>query len=262
MVSLTKNLTWNHIFFIIILIVVIIFIWNYIENNWPAIIISSIIGFAPVIYDFKNSSNAEKERISQSKNELLDILENFIINNREINFDVIKHLKNSVTRKYSIDNKDLNSALFIVEDLNLRFEKSNHLAAEQKEEYSKKINKVFDEIDNMEKETPIIDPNMVSIYQIKEKLESDDVDEALNLINNSIILEKRPNKNKSKIRLLMIYMLSITLLMTFYLFFIQDFPYYYHTNSNEMLYLIILMFVVLMMALYVFLFILRRDKIK
>lgn len=147
---------------------------DYVISNWPAIILPILVTIFFSIYSFINRSSAEIERISRAKQEILSILENLIINKRETNYEKINHLKNSIIREHSINENDLDSPLSLLEDLNLRFEKSNHLSREQKIEYSNKITEILKEIeqnDAISKSIQKIELNTIN-DEIKKSVDS------------------------------------------------------------------------------------------
>ena len=116
---------------------------TFLYSNWQSIIVAFGIGFLFFIlstYGIKKYiSSAERERLKQAKNSMLDILESRIINKQNLSIDKINSLLTAIDRENSVDLTGRGSPSSLLEDLGLRFEKSHHLDPSQKEEYCKKI---------------------------------------------------------------------------------------------------------------------------
>lgn len=118
-------------------------IWKFLEDNWQNIIITLaavLISYFLTSYAQKKYlASAEKERLKQAKDSLLDLLEARIINKQDIHLDKINNLLIAIEREYSVYLSDIVSPLSLLEDLELIFEKSHHLDSIQKDEYCSQI---------------------------------------------------------------------------------------------------------------------------
>lgn len=118
-------------------------ILTFLSNNWQNIVITLIAGL--VFYFLSNYAlrkyivSAEKVRLKQAKDSLLDILETRIINKQDISLDKITNLIKALDREHSVYLSYMVSPISLLEDLELRFEKSHHLDPIQKNEYCKQI---------------------------------------------------------------------------------------------------------------------------
>lgn len=80
-------------------------------------------------------SSAQEERFKQAKEELLVVLENNIVNRESINNNTINNLINAVDREYDVPLSESVSPESVLQDLQLRIEKSRHLNPDQKQDY-------------------------------------------------------------------------------------------------------------------------------
>ncbi|QSB02783.1 hypothetical protein JWZ98_07565 [Methylomonas sp. EFPC1] len=140
----------------------------FLENNWLSIV-SILIGIivSYVFYRFqKNDSiSASVERKKHAIDELIDLVESYIINKQEISEDIIDNFVAASERSYSVNLGTSCSAISILQDVALRLQRSRHLDIEQKSEYSEKINQSILEI--RDKSKPI--DTIMFDFEIKDK---------------------------------------------------------------------------------------------
>lgn len=125
-------------------------IWIFVYSNWQSILITLAAGF--LFYKLSDIAikrymvSADRERLKNAKNILLDILEARIINKQDISTDKINNLTKAIEREHSIGLSDIVSPLTLLQDIELRFEKSHHLDPAQKEQYCERIQNRIQEI--------------------------------------------------------------------------------------------------------------------
>ncbi len=129
--------------------------WQFIIVNWQSITITGgggLLFFTLSYYGLKRYvTSAERERMIQAKNGILDILESRIISKHSISKTGIYRLLKAIDREHSVALSSIVSPSSLLEDLQLRFEKSRHLDSNQKEEYCKKLEEIVEEISKGEK---------------------------------------------------------------------------------------------------------------
>lgn len=122
---------------------------QFIETNWLSLV-SIIIGIV-VAYVFyrlqkKDSTSAANERKKHATNELLDVVESYIINKQALSEDVIENLVQASERDHAVQLKPLCTATSLLQDVALRLQRSRHLDIPQKSEYSLKIEELIRDI--------------------------------------------------------------------------------------------------------------------
>ena len=167
-------------------------IFNFIYSNWQGIIITLAAGglflFISNYFLKRYIVSAEKERFKQAKNALLDILESLIINKQDISIGKINNLLKAIDREHAVILSDVVSPLSLLQDLELRFEKSHHLDHTQKKEYCNQIEEYIKKI--METEETLTMPKRYSniIESLTEDIKSAKTEKAL---ENLELLKKK-----------------------------------------------------------------------
>ena len=119
-------------------------------DNQSSIIVSIVVGalffiLGPLGLWF-SGKKVKREKISKAKSELLDLIESMLVNKEHISISKLLTLYRAIERQNSINlgiDSDLNNVL---EDLSLRFAKSKHLSADQKDGYQKQIDDLIVEL--------------------------------------------------------------------------------------------------------------------
>lgn len=158
------------------------------DINWASVIttflisIFSIYGTSKVVQ--KYLTTASDERKEQAKNDLLDILENHIINEKSIHSNKIDNLVDAVDRKYSVPLSENVSKIALLQDLELRIEESRHLDAQQKQDYSAEIEDTIAEIN--EEQPAHLPSGAIAdfVENVKIKIEEGNEEEAKEMLDN------------------------------------------------------------------------------
>lgn len=114
---------------------------GFLLSNWVAIvtIVITIIGVLGTPYYLRSRINsARQERYNQAKSTLLDVLENQIINGRDLTEERINNFISAVERRYSVSISDRISSVGLLQDLQFRLEESK-LDVTDKESFSSQI---------------------------------------------------------------------------------------------------------------------------
>lgn len=154
---------------------------QYAGSNWLSIVVTIVLTLVGVVgtqrYIRKEVTSARKERHTQAKENLLNILETQIVNNKQISSRTVNNLIDAMDRKYSVKLSDNVTEITILQDLQLRISESRHLDASQKQEYTELIE---DEVRSIkeESESPDIQKEKKEIideirYEIREGTDSD-----------------------------------------------------------------------------------------
>ena len=126
---------------------------GFLFSNWQSILITLFFGaiFSYVSYYpiAKIIDSAKKEKEKQAKGILLDILESKVINKQEISLETIGNLTDAINREYDVNLSKTTAPKFILQDLNLVFEKSHHLDLSQKDIYCRKIQENIENINKI-----------------------------------------------------------------------------------------------------------------
>lgn len=158
-------------------------LWSSMQSNLTDILVTlggGFIFFILSIYGIKKYvTSAERERLKQAKNSLLDILESRIVNKQDISVYKINILLRAISRENSVDLSERSSPVALLQDLQLRFEKSRQLDPNQKEGYCNKIETHIREI-TTKKETEDIPKRYSEIVEtLQEEIKSKNTGEAL-----------------------------------------------------------------------------------
>jgi hypothetical protein len=142
--------------------------------------------------------SAEYERYKKAKETVIDVLESSLINKQPISPERIKHLISAAEREQNIALID--SPKNLVEDLELRVERSKHLDTEQQRHY---IDQVEEMITKIERESIISSvplSHQEILISLKENIEAEKKDDALKglekLSTKINELSERRQKNK------------------------------------------------------------------
>jgi uncharacterized membrane-anchored protein YhcB (DUF1043 family) len=131
---------------------------QFIETNWLSLV-SILIGIV-VAYVFyrlqkKDTTSAANERKKHATNELLDVVESYIINKQALSEDVIENLVQASERDHAVQLRPLCTATSLLQDVALRLQRSRHLDIPQKSEYSLKIEELIRDIRSQVEPRPL-----------------------------------------------------------------------------------------------------------
>lgn len=119
---------------------------SFIENNWLTLL-SIAIGLL-VSYSFyrlqrKDVVSAREERLKHAHEELIDVIETYIINKQHLSDEAIENLVAASERSYKVRLRPDCSPETLLQDVALRLQRSRHLDIAQKTEYAEKIEGVI-----------------------------------------------------------------------------------------------------------------------
>lgn len=145
---------------------------EYISKNWLGILITIIIGlFFFVITPWglkKYLKTAEVERRNRAKENILDLLESSLIYKQDLDSKKIYHLLSAIGREFELKIFSYFTAKSLLEDLELRFEKSKHLDPSQKQDYTRKIETLINDLEQ-EKEDSEISASYTHLFENLKK---------------------------------------------------------------------------------------------
>ena len=154
----------------------------FLSENWQTILISLIAGlifFIASLYFLRyTEKSVEYERYKKAKETVIDILESSLINKQSILPERIKHLISASEREQSTELKD--PPKILLEDLELRFEKSKHLDTEQQTRYIDQIEEMISKIESESKISSVPLSYEEILTSLKENIETEKKSDALN----------------------------------------------------------------------------------
>ncbi len=210
-------------------------------DNQSSIVVSLIIGaiffiLGPLGLWF-SGKKVKREKINKAKAEFLDLIESMLVNNENLSKSKILTLFRAIERQNGI-NIELDSDIEnLLEDLSLRFARSKHLSAEQKDNYATKIDNLIKSLNQIpdkvasetsilrERETPkSIKSIIADLKSESENLDSEKLNETIERLekyhkrpNDPILLTARIIKEKPRLffAVLVVYVIIIALLVYF-----------------------------------------------
>ncbi len=116
---------------------------NLWDTDFNSIVISVITGFIFFVLSsigiWFSGGKIRQERVSKAKELLIDIIEGMIVNQEDITNIKLRKIFNAVEREVNISIDAAYDLEELFEDVMLRFQRSKHLSAEQKDTYSKNL---------------------------------------------------------------------------------------------------------------------------
>lgn len=119
-------------------------------DNQSSIIVSLLIGAVFFILGplglWFSGKKVKREKINKAKAEFLDLIESMLVNNEKFSRSKVLTLFRAIERQNGINLESDSDIENLLEDLSLRFARSKHLSAEQKDNYAIKIDELINEI--------------------------------------------------------------------------------------------------------------------
>ncbi len=186
--------------------------WEIITNNITQIIIAILIGLLffllTPIWGYRVKKREKQMKEQTLKEKILDLLEERIINNQIINSSIISSLLNSLEREYKVLLDLEYDHVAVLEDLELRFEKTKR-PKDEKEKYNKKIEKIIQQIEKEdEEEEEKRRPFSKLLKPLKESIKKGDKKESLSqlsTISKRLVGEPEEREKKGLLWVLDVY---------------------------------------------------------
>ena len=135
--------------------------WNTITSYWVEILLSAISIFVGFIVGYifyrlqkRDVASVRAERVKRAKEELLDVIENRIVNKQQVTEESIHNFLVASEREYQVGLKDVCTPTTLLQDAELRLQKSRHLDIAQKREYSDQIEQTITTIEEQHNKVP------------------------------------------------------------------------------------------------------------
>ena len=131
---------------------------SFIEANWltlVSILIGVLVAFVFYRLQKKDSTSASHERKKHATNELLDVVESYIINKQQLSEHVVDNLIFASERDHLVALRGGCTPISLLQDVALRLQRSRHLDIPQKSEYSLKIDELIREIRERREPPPL-----------------------------------------------------------------------------------------------------------
>lgn len=165
-------------------------IFTALANNWVTILVTFIATAASGVYGIRRQTSVKDNKILQAKNDVLDVFEEDIINEKEISIDKMQNIINAVERKHSVNISNRYTRVGLLEDLQLRFEETRYLDPEQKRVYAEKIESSIEELREDEQTLDQVSEFESEFEDIRENIDSGNIDEAkrqLESVENEVV---------------------------------------------------------------------------
>ena len=128
--------------------------WEAMIQFWQAnsanIIVSLLIGVVFFVLGpmglWFSGKKIRRERIRKAREALIDLLEGIVVNQAKVDEAKLKSVFRAVERDVDIELSDEYQIDHWLDDVVLRFEKSRHLSADQKQEYYNAVRTISDDI--------------------------------------------------------------------------------------------------------------------
>lgn len=129
--------------------------WN---DNSANIVVSLVVGFVFFVLGplglWFSGKRIRRERIRKAKETLIDLLEGMVVNQAQADESKLKSVFQAVERDIDIDLAGEYQLNHWLGDVVLRFERSRHLSAEQKQTYYESVRKLSDQVNARSTESP------------------------------------------------------------------------------------------------------------
>lgn len=150
-------------------------------NNLFGLLATIAVSFIVYFLQDRKARSADRERIKQTKKEIIDTIEAYIINSQDISESVFLNFKHGIERANEVIIEKEWDSIALLQDISFRLQSSRHLAVDQKLEYANKLDIMILSWSSAKKLN--LEVNSQDEYVI--------VDQILNLINE----EKKSDAN-------------------------------------------------------------------
>jgi hypothetical protein len=147
----------------------------------------------------RKEKSAEYERYKKAKETVIDVLESSLINKQSISPERIKHLISAAEREQNVELID--SPKSLVEDLELKFEKSKHLDTEQQRHYIDQIEEMITKIERESIISSVPLSHEEILISLKENIEAEKKDDALKGLEKLSTKIKELSERRQKYKL-------------------------------------------------------------
>lgn len=147
-------------------------------SNWVNILVTSLATGTTLYYSRRYRTNARKERLSQAKESVIEVVEEHVIDDKKFSVSKFDNVISAAGRKHEVSLSNNVSKVSLLEDLELKIEKSNHLNSDQKEDYTNQIQEYIEEIINKQKAAKVTGDRSELIRKLSESIERGEKEEA------------------------------------------------------------------------------------
>ena len=158
--------------------------WMEILLSIVSIVVGFIVGYVFYRLQKRDVASARAERVKRAREELLDVLEGYIINKQRVSEESIRNLLAASEREYQVELRDICNPTILLQDVALRLQKSRHLDIAQKREYADQIEQMISSSEERRKEIPeeVKEPLELATV-IESAIKNDEREKALETIN-------------------------------------------------------------------------------
>lgn len=159
--------------------------WVEIVLSFVSILFGILVSYIFYRLQKRDVVSAHEERVHRAVEELMDVVESYVINRQPLSKDTIHHLISASERAHRVILTDVCSPTSLLQDVSLGLQKSRHLDVAQKSEYAEHIVDTISQISKGEIELPTsIKSNLSILSSIEDAIQQDNKDMVLERINN------------------------------------------------------------------------------
>lgn len=148
-------------------------------TNWVTIVVTTVATGITLYVSKKHQTNAREERLKQAEESVIGVIEEHIIDGKDLSISKFDDLINAAEREHSVPLSENVSKVSLLEDLELKIERSPHLNSDQKEKYTDQIQKFISKIEEKEKAPEVTRTRQEILQSLSKNIENGDTDDAL-----------------------------------------------------------------------------------
>ena len=191
--------------------------WEDISQFWrdnsASIMVSLIVGFVFFVLGplglWFSGKRIRRERIRKAKETLIDLLERMVVKQAQADEAKLKSVFRAVERDIDIDLSGEYHLDHWLGDVVLRFERSRHLSADQKQQYYDSVRRIYDEIHAKTDQKPRVEsPRKYEavLNDLKNALATNEVSRAVSTVDElERTLSQRERSQDPLLNVLRIY---------------------------------------------------------
>lgn len=108
-------------------------------SNWVTIVVTVLATAITLFVSVRYQTNAREERLNQAKDGVISVIEEHVIDGKNLSTNKLDNLIRAAEREHVVPLGEKVSKTSLLEDLQLKIERSPHLNTEQKQEYTAQI---------------------------------------------------------------------------------------------------------------------------
>lgn len=168
--------------------------------NWSFTTVVTLLGaYVGIRYQSRRQESVDEKEREQAKDEIISMMENRLINEKDISEDWIDNLVLAAERKYELRTLSQISPVSLLQELMFKIEESSHLDPDQKERYVNNIEETIEEVENSRKISRMSNSYSDLIEELRNEIQEEN-ESALNVLESleDKVIEEPPDKNREE----------------------------------------------------------------